>query len=167
MRLFLIARHWQIAILQLVPIACIFLVGKYLSPVQVSFMWFLLVSVSVIWLYSIGAAANLALEPALQKKVTIFRIAAFASLFIFVMVLPIMYQLSQTNSTHPAWLVYLLFAGLTSFYYMLWYASSQFVAAEKKAEPNYFEYALPMLGFWFSIVGVWFLQPRVNRLLGS
>ena len=133
MRLFLIARHWQIATMQLIPIGCIFWVGKFLSPVQVSFMWLLLVSVSVIWIYSIGAAANLALEPALQKKVTIFRIAAFASLFIFVMVLPIMYQLSQTNSAPPGWLVYLLFAGLASFYYMLWYASSQFVAVEKKA----------------------------------
>ena len=96
-----------------------------------------------------------------------FRIATFSSLFIFAMVLPIMYRLSQTDSAHPAWLVYLLFAGLATFYYMLWYTSSQFVAAEKKAEASYSEYALPMLGFWFSIVGVWFLQPRVNRVLGS
>ena len=166
MRLFLIAKHWQIATMQLIPIACIFLVGQSLSPVQVSFMWLLLVSVSVIWLYSIGAAANLALEPALQRNVMMFRIATFASLFIFVMVLPIMYRLSQTDSALPGWLEALIFVGLANFYYMLWYAASQFVAAEKKAQTSYFEYALPMLGFWFGIVGVWFLQPRVNRVLG-
>ena len=153
--------------MQLIPIACIFWVGKFLSPVQVSFMWLLLVSVSVIWIYSIGAAANLALEPALQRNVMKFRIATCASLFILVMVLPIMYRLSQTDSAPQGWLVLLLFAGMASFYYMLWYAASQFVAAEKKAEASYSEFALPMLGFWFSIVGVWFLQPRVNRVLGS
>ena len=78
-----------------------------------------------------------------------------------------MYRSSELQAPPPGWLIYLLFTGLGSFFYTLWFAASQLVAAEKQAEPFYIEYAFPMLGFWFGVVGVWFLQPRVNRVLGS
>jgi len=167
MRLFLIAKHWQIAIMQIIPIICVFLLDDFLLPLQVVFMWILLFAVTVLWLYSIGVAANLLLETSLQKSELVFLIATLASLFIFITVLLVMYRSFQFSLPPPRWLFYLLFTGLASFYYTLWYAASQFVAAEKKAEAIYIEFAFPMLGFWFGIVGVWFLQPRVNRVLGA
>jgi hypothetical protein len=164
---FLTAKHWQIATLQIIPIICIFVLRDLLSPTQIAFMWILLFAVTVMWLYSIGAAANFLLPASLQKSELIFRIGALVSLFIFITVLLIMYRSFQMNSPPPGWLNYLLLPGLFSFYYTLWFTASQFVAAEKKAEASYLEYAFPMLGFWFGIVGVWFLQPRVNRVLGK
>ena len=138
MRLFLIAKHWQIAIMQIIPILCIFFLGGVLSPLQIGFMWVLLIAVSVIWLYSIGLAANHLLEASLQKNELVFCITAIASVFVFITVLLIMYRSIQLSTQPPGWLIYVLFIGLGSFFYTLWYAASQFIAAEKNAETFYF-----------------------------
>ncbi|MEM7562921.1 MAG: hypothetical protein AAF353_07695 [Pseudomonadota bacterium] len=124
MRLFLIAKHWQIATLQIIPMICVFLLRDILSPLQVGFMWILLIFVTLMWLYSIGVAANLSLEASLQKSELVFRIATFTSLFIFITVLMIIYRSSEMNLAPPGWLNYLLLTGLISFYYTLWYAAS-------------------------------------------
>ncbi|MEM7294512.1 MAG: hypothetical protein AAF420_14120, partial [Pseudomonadota bacterium] len=58
MQHFLNARHWQIAGMQIIPIVCIFTLRGVLSPLQIGFMWALLIGVIVCWLYAIGSRAN-------------------------------------------------------------------------------------------------------------
>ena len=166
MPLFLNARHWQIFTLQMIPIVCIFLLGDMFSPWQLGFMWVLLVCISIAWLYSIGTAANQQLDASLQKNQLVFAATSLACVLLFITVLLLMFRASQTQTPPPSWLVHVLFVGLANFFYTLWFAACQLVSAEKKAQAFYIEYAFPMLGFWFGFVGAWFLQPRVNRLLG-
>ena len=167
MQLFLNAKHWQIAAMQLIPILCIFFFRDTFSPLQLGIMWILLISVSVFWLYSVGSAANRQLDVSLQKNEMIFFVTALASIFIVIVVLFIMHRSFQLQTRPPGWLVHLLFAGLGCFGYTIWFAASQFVAAEKKGETFYIEYAFPMLGLWFGFAGAWFLQPRINQVLGK
>ena len=167
MHLFVKARHWQIATMQIIPLICIFVLGDIFSPWQLGFMWVLLIGITVVWLYSIGTVANRSVDQTLQKNPMLFSFSALATVLVFILVLVMMYRASELQLPPPGWLIYVLFTGLGSFFYTLWFAASQLVAAEKQAEPFYIEYAFPMLGFWFGVVGVWFLQPRVNRVLGS
>ena len=167
MQLFLNARHWQIAVMQAIPILCVFFLRGVLSPLQTGFMWALLIAVMVAWLYSIGSNANERVPEALKMNPRVMQVTTPASVCIFVIVLIIMYKSSQAQVPPPPWLIYVLFVGLGAFFYTLWFAARQFVTAEKGAETFYIEYAFPMLGFWFGFVGAWFLQPRVNRMLGD
>ena len=167
MRYLLTASHWQIALMQLIPILCIFFLDGILTPLQIGFMWILLVVASVVWLLAIGLAANRLLGETLRKNETVLRITAIACPILFTVVMVIMFQATQSSVPPPRWLIYVLFSGLGCFFYTLWFAASQFVAAENKSETFYIEYAFPMIGFWFGFVGAWFLQPRVNKVLGS
>ena len=161
------ARHWQIFIMLLIPIACIFIIGEIFTQLQIGFMWLLLITVELAWLYAIGSKANERVEADLQRNQQLFLLAPFLCVMLFATVLAVMYRSSEIQQPPPPWLIYLVFAGLGTFFYTLWYAASQLVTAEKQAKTFYIEYAFVMLGLWFGIVGAWFIQPRVNRTLSD
>ena len=167
MHFLLKASHWQIAFMQLIPLACIFLLKDFLEPLHRRFMWIILISVAVAWLYTVGSAANEKVADDNRLSVGLHLFSAFATPVIFTVVLLLMYRASVDQTLPPSWLIYLLFSGLACFFFMLWFTARQFVSAEKGEKAYYIEYAFPILGFWFGFVGAWFLQPRVNRVLGE
>jgi hypothetical protein len=76
-------------------------------------------------------------------------------------------SLGSTTDRPPSWLIFVLFTALGSFGYKLWFTASHFIAAEKKAESYYVEYAFPIPGLWFGFVGAWLLQPQINRVFDN
>jgi len=41
------------------------------------------------------------------------------------------------------------------------------VTLERRQPVTFFDYSGPFFLFWFFPIGVWFIQPRVNKLLGT
>ncbi|MEM7208207.1 MAG: hypothetical protein AAF434_10305 [Pseudomonadota bacterium] len=167
MQVLLRAKHWQIFLLLSIPLLCIFGLRSILSPLHYGFMWLLLFAVELAWLFAIGSASNARVPENLRRNQQLFLLAPFVCIMLLGVVLAMLYSAFQTQQPPPPWLIYLVFAALAAFFYTLWFAASQFATAEKQDSAFYIEYAFPMLGLWFGVVGAWFLQPRVNRLLGE
>jgi hypothetical protein len=49
-------------------------------------------------------------------------------------------------------------------FYNLYFVAKNLVMAETGKSAAYFDCAGPFLLLWFAIVGVWIIQPRINRL---
>jgi len=54
--------------------------------------------------------------------------------------------------------------GLCCVFYGLYFVSKSLVMAETGERASFFNCLGPFLLLWFAIIGVWFIQPRVNRL---
>lgn len=51
--------------------------------------------------------------------------------------------------------------------YVLGFSAKNLIMAEKQAAISFFDYAGPFFLMWFFPIGVWFVQPRVNRLVAA
>ena len=170
MPLFLNARNWQLFLMLATPLATFRLFADHLSVLQSGFMLFLFVGAMVGWLYSVGISANDRLPPELQINPRFFKFGLVAPLvYLLAVSAVILIPLAQGEADFrpPSWILPLHFAALAGFVYALWFTAKQFVTLQKGSRTSYIEYAFPLLGFWFGVIGVWFLQPRVNRLLGD
>jgi len=170
MSIFLNAKHWQIFLMLIIPLVCVTVLRSSLTPLQLGFMWMLLLLVICSWLYSIGNAANERLSESLKKNRVIFMIAVamplvYMALFFILIIIPLNQQVEALQP--PGWMIVIHFAALAGFMYALWFAAKQLVTLEKGEPVFYIEYAFVLLGLWFGFIGVWFLQPRVNKLLSD
>ncbi len=52
-------------------------------------------------------------------------------------------------------------------FYDLYFVSKNLVLAETSKSASFYDYAGPFFLIWFFPVGVWFIQPRINRLYGQ
>lgn len=48
--------------------------------------------------------------------------------------------------------------------YILDFAGTVLLLAENDKYPNFSEFAGPFFSFWFFPIGIWFVQPRINRV---
>ena len=170
MQVFLLAKHWQLFILMGVPLVCLRLFGGQFSGLQVSIMVALLVASVCGWWYAVGVTVNEKLDESLRGNVLFFKVA---------LVVPVAYVIfmftvfsssgveGEEVQRAPQWVGYLYILAMVSLYYALWFVARQFVSLQKNERAVYSEYAVSMLGFLIAVVGVWFIQPKVNALLAE
>ncbi|HXZ12180.1 MAG TPA: hypothetical protein VEG64_07290 [Candidatus Sulfotelmatobacter sp.] len=114
-----------------------------------------------VWLWSMGSFFNSVTKPELRLKASFFRFAlVYAPLYI------VFFVASFTNSS-PQLLAVILpphLLGVFCVFYALWFVSKSLVLAETGAPASFHKYAGPFFLLWFFPVGIWIIQPRVNRL---
>jgi hypothetical protein len=59
-----------------------------------------------------------------------------------------------------AWDIYFFVA----FFYMSFFAAKTIVAVDKEKDVNFKEYFFTMIGCIFIPIGIWFIQPKINKL---
>jgi hypothetical protein len=52
-------------------------------------------------------------------------------------------------------------------FYVLYFVSKSLVLAERSKPASFYDYAVPFLMILFFPIGIWMIQPRVNRLYES
>ena len=123
------------------------------------------------WLYSVGSAANAKLPGSLKKGTTLymsgFAVAILYSTLLAVFFFPSVGIAPNQPAEPPVWLVPLHLLSMLGMFYGLWFTAKQFSALQKNEDVKFIDYSGPFFLFWFSPVGVWFLQPRINDLLGE
>jgi hypothetical protein len=174
-RFFLRAKHWQIFLLLfgitiLGDVAVISdsisetaqspfgKAGLLFGVVMVLFMFCFLA-----WFWSMGSFLNLIVQPTLRLKMGFFRFA----LIYPVVYLPVFMWLFQSISLDPRLFVVILplhFFAMFCMFYLLYFVSKSLVLAETSKSASFYDYAGPFFLIWFFPIGVWFTQPRINRL---
>lgn len=169
MEIFLRIKHWQLFMLMVIPLGTFILLRGALAPAYLGLMLFLFLVVASGWIFSVGLSANEKLDSTLRMQTVIFKISfavplLYMIVFYYFFVIPL--ELGHLQRP-PEWIVPLHFASVAAIFYLLWFASKQFVTCQHNREVFYIEYWSVLLGFWFGFIGVWFLQPKVNRLFDT
>jgi len=179
---FLTAKHWQIFLgfVLLVCTAVAAMLSSLLrSPEQVFDHMFPFLAVMemfaiffALWVWSLGVFLNSIVPPHLRMKETFFRISvAFVPLY-----LPIFgiffRSLNQSQNVRlilisVALIIPLHFFALFCQIYGWYFASKAIALAESAQSVLFADYVGYFVGFWIFPVGVWIIQPRINRLYAS
>ena len=167
---FLRAKHWQIFLLLIaVPTIAEF----FVIPVTIR-SWrdlgqngFVYLGVMVLyllcflaWFGSMGLFFRSIVSPELRMKTQFFRFAlvypvAYVPIFFFLVISPKTY----------VWVVLPLhLACMVCIFYLFYFVSKNLVLAETGKQVSFYEYASPLFLLWFFPIGVWIVQPKVNRL---
>lgn len=115
------------------------------------------------WFWSMGSFLSSIMQPALRLKMGFFRFAIiYPALYIFVFIA--LFQSISTKPTLFAVIFPLHVSAVFCMFYLLYFVSKSLVLAETSKPASFYDYAGPFFLIWFFPIGVWFTQPRINRL---
>lgn len=112
------------------------------------------------WYWSIGAFLNLRVPSALRLKSGFFR---FALVYPAIYVLFFMCVFNTSNAVLLLLIFPLHFLAMFCLFYLLYFVSKSLVLAETCKPAAFNDYAGPFFLIWFFPIGIWFIQPRINR----
>lgn len=171
MSIYLKAKHWQLFILLVVSIfvgqvlmATSAFNGGMINPMTVVIPALIWGIIYFGWLWAIVTACSKALPPELSsspwlmKAGIIYALAylLFSGIFFF-----------SSGNGLPGYIVAMHFLAMAAIFYALGFTAKQLTKLEQKSNVSFFTYSGPFFLFWFFPIGVWFIQPKVNQLLGS
>jgi len=173
---FLRAKHWQIFVLiwgtylagelliaRLLPTRWTIQVG---NPLKVGLLTdavmlpFLLCSVA--WLWSLGLFLFSIAKGKLKLNIRLFKFAVIFSTCWFAMASPLL--ILSRNLTAKVFLFPTHLLAVSLMLYAFCFVSKGLVAAEKGETVVLSDYAPSLFLFLASVIGIWFIQPRINRL---
>jgi hypothetical protein len=172
--LFLRAKHWQIFLLLFAAP----MIGEFsafdVTPARIR-SWhdfgpggFFFIGAMLVyllcflaWFGSMGWFFRSIVKTDLRMEAQFFRIA----LVYPIVYVPIFFFLVFPDTRVPIWVILPLhLACMVCLFYLLYFVSKNLVLAETGKQVSFYEYAGPFFLLWFFPVGVWLIQPKVNRL---
>ncbi len=171
---FLRAKHWQIFLLLfVVPTVAEFAAIGFVSTNVRSWRdingatllflgaMFLYLLSFLCWYWSMGSFLASTVESELKLKQGFFRLALLYPLFY----MPVFFWIVFSPGLGPAAIIFPLHLFcMFCLFYGLYFVSKNLVMAETGKPASFYDYAGPFFLIWFYPIGIWFIQPRVNRL---
>jgi hypothetical protein len=161
---FLRAKHWQIFVLFAIP-----QVASFAAIVTMQYMFFIVVTAAfglcvLAWLWFLGSFLSSGLKAQFRMKPGFFHFAVLYPL----LYMPVFswFVFSSANGAVMV-IVPLHLLGMACMVYVLYFVSRNLVMAETGMPASFSDYIGTLILFWFFPVGVWLVQPRVNRLYRS
>jgi hypothetical protein len=174
---FLRAKHWQIFLL-----FGIFFVGTMVSMVPASVtpthnfggVGLLFVVVNglgylcfMAWWWSLGSFLCSLVLPALRLNLRFFRFTIIYPLIYMFVFLAFLAFFGNPLPVLFAVIVPLHLLAMFCMFYGLYFVSKSLVMAETGKSASFYDYAGPFFLIWFIPIGVWTVQPRINRLYAN
>lgn len=172
--LFVRAKHWQLFLL----FVAVFVVGElpmlgYVasgpkSP-EDSAEAFVVVEIVtavsalcyLLWLWSMGSFLNSLIPPTLRPRIHFF---SFTVIFTSIYVLGFIALFQSVSPIAVAAIIPLLLLAAFCMFYSFYFVSKSLIIAETGKSATFNEYAGTFFLLWFYPIGIWFIQPRINRL---
>lgn len=170
---FLTAKHWQLFLLLMgamfiaqsmmvvntpapgSPAAFQKIVARFFV-VMIFFMGFFLA-----WLWALGRFLSSLAPPDLRLNVTWFKLSLIYPLG-YIVLLGIAMQ--RTPVQFPTWIIPLHLLAMFCMFYNLYFVAKSLRLAELQRPSDSYDYSGPFFLLWFFPVGIWLVQPKVNRL---
>jgi hypothetical protein len=168
---FLRAKHWQIFLLffGMMLLAQIAMFNSMLSakphdPGKDLLPFFSVTLLFMLcfngWFWIMGSFLNALVRPQLRPRLGLFRFA----LIYPILYLPIFMISFPQQPTTLAFIFPLHLLATFCMFYLLNFVSRNLVLAETGRNVTFYDYAGPFFLLWFFPIGVWIVQPRINRL---
>ncbi len=118
-------------------------------------LWFL------VWLWSLGSFFRSMVDSGLRSNVAFFRFALiYPPLYVFAF----MVFFQNPSALWFAVVIPLHLLAMFCVLYSLYFVSKGLVLAERGKSASFYNYAGSFFLVWFFPIGVWIVQPKVNRL---
>lgn len=124
----------------------------------------LLVLPFFLWFWALGSFLNSIVRPGLRLGPGFFRFAVTYPSIYIIFAAPFLLGPS------PTWLPVILpfhFFAMACIFYDLYFVSKNLVLAQTGKTVTFYDYAGPFFLIWFYPVGIWFIQPKINRLFAD
>jgi hypothetical protein len=120
------------------------------------------------WLYTIATRLYPKLPQYHQLKIGRFRFAFFFP--VIYIVAAICFIFAMVSSDAPKWIfviVPLHIFAMVCLFYVLYYTAKSLKTVELQRRVNFGDYAGEFFLLWFWVIGVWFIQPRINTIFAN
>jgi len=171
---FLRAKHWKLFLL----LAVIPMVAEMVAMVSMPMTAgsskgpgggdFVFASITIlymfcflIWFWSLSSFLNSIVKPELKLKTTFLRFALIYPAVYLPFFLVVFFDLRPELF---AVVLPLHFFAMFCIFYCLRFVSKSLVLVETGKPASFYDYAGPFFLIWFYPIGIWIVQPRVNRL---
>ena len=149
--LFLRAKHWQLFLLLVVTGAAGLVWSVFL--IALAMLCF------AAWLWSMGRFLSSMRPQSLRLKTGFFR---------FALIYPVLYTCASAPffPNPPMFAVFLLLQvlAMACLIYVMYFVSKNLAMVETGKPARFYDYAGRFFLLWCYPIGIWFIQPRINRL---
>ena len=170
MKFFIKLKAWQLFMLLFAPMVLpVIFVASGPSGTLFGITWLILMFIVIGWLYSVGSTSNKLLPVHLQKNTFIYK-TGYSVPFIYGILLTLFFFPTVNDAgvqQPPAWMLPLHLLSMLGMFYGLYFTAKQFTALKNNAPVKFLDYSGPFFLMWFFPVGLWFLQPIINKLLDN
>ena len=180
MKSLLTFKHWQLFLLFLAVPLLSFVVGivmalimdNIMAPVMMLMVTvFLSTAFFMLYQYSVVYHLNRLLPSDIRIDLKLFNLSMIFNIVVVICMLVSFWQVMNFDGT-PAignftWVIFMMLAVLLSVVtslYVLFIMSKALVSVEQHRKITASDHALEFILFWFWIVGIWVLQPRINEI---
>lgn len=167
MRFFLTIRPIQLFLLLMMPIIVSIIVSEAFPPIVVSFLNMLFYALFLGWIYSVGNEFGNRLNNKTFSAI-LFNFSTISTFFFcFIASFYETMEGRLVNDFGQALLDVFAIVALMSVFYCFYYVSKVLVSVEKNRNVRFNEHRLEIFLFFFIIVGLWLLQPRIRKIMLS
>lgn len=163
MHFFLKIKHWQLFILLILSGAVPAFIGSFPDGLR-SIIGILSVGIFFGWHYSMGVSLNKRISNEINLNVTYFKISFFLILFFYFGIALFKIVTGRPLYSHILILLPVILTQLYCLIYMLYFVAKSLKMAELKREVVYSDYADEFFLILFYPIGIWNIQPRINKL---
>ena len=177
MLLFLKIKHWQLFIITWAFTCIAILIGFFDIGLALTLIPIVLITGSIGffgWIYSIGTTIHPLLPSDIKMNIRLFKYALIIPIiFMFLLIswisltyfnqLPDMSDISATRIATIVVPLHLLSLVIIS--WAIIFVSKIIKAVEIQRSVRFHEITLEFFQIWFSIIGIWSLQPKLNRIV--
>ena len=171
-RWFVRAKSHEVFLLLFVPSTVAGLVGGNLEsknghpqfdsrPILTGLLAIAIVYSLLLWFWSIGKLTNSAVKPELRMNFAAFRFGIGSPAIYTLFAIPAFTAFSDSNLfiILPFHLV-----AVGCVIYDMNFISKSMLLCDRKKPVSFFDYAGPFFLLWFWPIGIWSIQPRINRI---
>lgn len=116
------------------------------------------------WIWSISVACYRALPKELASSPKIMQ-AGLVYAFAYMLLGQALFV--EPGQSLPGYVFALHILAMAAIFYALGFTAKQLTKLEYGKKVDFFAYSGPFFLLWFFPIGVWFIQPKVNRLLDN
>jgi len=123
------------------------------------------------WMWSIGVGLQSKISKHFKMKVGRFKaFLLFPVVYIALIILCMTFLFSNLENFNPSLIAVILplhFFAIFCMFYCLYFIAKTIKTAEEQKELRFSDFAGEFFLMWFYPIGIWFLQPRINKIHAS
>ena len=159
MNIFLKLKHWQLFGLLIGILVVVSAVAYQQDQIKILLMTILFAGVYYGWLYALGVNLNKKLPSTVNMNLKKFKCCLLIPI---VCMLLVIYFTDIFNLIFPIVMLILSLVSMYCIFYCFYFIAKALKAVESQ-EPNE-DFLGEFFYLWFFPIGIWFIQPRVNKI---
>jgi len=137
------------------------LILKVMPVIMLVFM-----GIFLLWFWSLGVGINQRISTEFKPKSKLFKFSIIYSA-IYALIFQAFFTLAANESNPGGAMVVILpmhLLGMFCMFYALYFVAKNIATFENEKTVKFSEFSGPFFLLWFFPIGIWLLQPRINRI---